>query len=154
MRIYKTTPKDKLYFKQRSLMGLNGCWEWKLKRNKGGYGVMRTGSYAAGTRGAALAHRKAYEVFKGSYDSSLKVLHKCDNPPCINPEHLFLGTQSDNNKDMRNKGRFYSKLSVEQVKDIRNKLINGTRPADLAREYGVKPCQIGAIKFRRQWRDI
>lgn len=154
MRIYKVIPKDEQYFKERVIITDEECWEWKLRKNKGGYGIIVVGSHAKRTKRPALAHRESYKVFKGDFDNKLSVLHKCDNPPCINPEHLFLGTQRDNNIDMRNKGRFYSKLTVEQVREIRQKLEHKIRPVDLAMEYGVKPCQIGAIKFRRQWRNV
>lgn len=131
-----------------------GCWEWIAFRNANNYGIATVGSKTDGTHKQILAHRMLYALTYGDFDSKLCVLHKCDNPPCVNPEHLFLGTMTDNMKDMRNKGRFYSKLSAKQVREIRKKLESKARGVDLAREYGVKPCQIGAIKFRRQWRDI
>lgn len=77
----------------------NGCWEWQLSKHRQGYGnIMYKGK-------ACLAHRISYHVFKGNVPINMLVCHKCDNPSCINPEHLFLGTQSDNVKDMYNKNR-------------------------------------------------
>lgn len=154
MRIYKRIPKDSSYFKQRVKITKDGCWEWKLLKNYCGYGLVRVGSWAEGTRKQKLAHRESYRVFVGEFDSNLHVLHKCDNPPCINPEHLFLGTQRDNNFDSRDKGRRYSKLKDQQVLDIRRRLTEGERGIDLSKEYGVTPPQISAIKVRRQWIHI
>lgn len=130
------------------------CTEWEGLRNPGGYGLRFTGKTAQNRSGNELAHRVAYREAFGEFDKKLCVLHKCDNPPCINPEHLFLGTRKDNNLDAFKKGRRYSKLKEEQVLEIRKRLTDKERPVDLAREYGVKPCQIGAIKFKRQWRHI
>ncbi len=76
--------------------GLNTCWKWRGAKLKHGYG-----RYSGGL----LAHRIAYELLVGPIPESLLVLHSCDNPECTNPKHLFLGTHSDNAKDMVSKGR-------------------------------------------------
>jgi hypothetical protein len=78
----------------------SGCWEFQGNRNKGGYG--RIGE---GRENVFLAHRVAYHYLVTPIDESVDVLHRCDNPPCCNPDHLFLGSQSDNAKDMWAKGR-------------------------------------------------
>lgn len=78
-----------------------GCWNWKLSLDEWGYG--RTKLYK--TRQNWKAHRLSYTVFKGDINGGLFVCHKCDNPKCINPEHLFLGTHQDNMNDMVKKGR-------------------------------------------------
>lgn len=77
----------------------NGCWLWKKSKNNDGYGII---SYK-GT--PTLAHRISWLVFKCEISDNLFVLHKCDNPSCVNPDHLWLGTQSDNMKDMHDKQR-------------------------------------------------
>ena len=76
----------------------NGCWEWQKSRNLKGYGYFQT-------LGQRLAHRVSYIIHNGEFDKKLCVLHRCDNPPCVNPDHLFLGTVNDNNKDRHAKGR-------------------------------------------------
>src|SRR6266568_5052152 len=70
------------------------CWEWTGKRNKLGYGWT---SSIRGTSLSQLAHRRVYEILVEPIPSGLLCLHRCDNPPCCNPNHLFLGTHQDNN---------------------------------------------------------
>jgi hypothetical protein len=84
--------------------GPDACWPWVGSRN-GGYGRTHVGSRSDGTRKQARAHRISYEIANGPIPDGLNVLHKCDNPPCCNPSHLFLGTQMDNYRDMESKGR-------------------------------------------------
>src|SRR5690349_10372216 len=86
-----------------------GCWEWmgakKGKAKLKQYGSLVVGSRSSGGRKTVSAHRYAYEVFIGPIPPGLWVLHKCDNPPCINPDHLFLGDRMDNTRDRDSKGR-------------------------------------------------
>lgn len=84
--------------------GVAGCWEWPLSRNvKNGYGQIST--WSNGRRKVLYAHRSSYNTFVGPIPKHLFVLHKCDNRPCFNPDHLFLGTALDNSLDMDSKGR-------------------------------------------------
>lgn len=78
----------------------SGCWEWQGYRTPFGYGTISL----PGKR-TVYAHRASWEVFRGAVPSGTCVLHSCDNPPCINPSHLFLGSRIDNNKDAVTKGR-------------------------------------------------
>jgi len=85
------------------------CWEWSGSRNADGYGYLRVGSQRDGTRSRVLAHRLAWMLAHGgAIPGGLFVLHRCDNPPCCNPAHLFLGTNADNVADMLAKGRHVS----------------------------------------------
>jgi hypothetical protein len=89
-----------------------GCWEWNRALNVKGYGHMRM------DHKNILAHRLAYELYKGEITNSLCVCHSCDNPKCVNPAHLWLGTKKDNNKDMLQKGRGRKKADrICKVKD-------------------------------------
>jgi len=93
--------KDEIRFLSKIKISLpDNCWEWEASKNKGGYGQF------AVNKKPKLAHRVAWELKHGSIPNGLCVLHKCDNPPCVNVNHLFLGTRQDNLKDMRNKGRW------------------------------------------------
>lgn len=81
----------------------NGCWEYPLRHTKCGYGTIYFGGFKV--RKHILVHRLMYEEFKDKIPKGLFVLHTCDNPPCCNPSHLFLGTHQDNMDDMWKKGR-------------------------------------------------
>lgn len=114
------------------------CWIWTGCTIRHGYGVIN-----AFPRSRSLkAHRLSWELHYGSIPEGMCVLHKCDNPPCVNPSHLFLGTQTDNMQDMirkrRHVGGNYRKLTDDQVRAIRRRWAEGnvTRVA-LALEYGV-----------------
>lgn len=78
-----------------------GCWEWTGSTNDSGYGTLYR------PPNPALLHRRVYEAIFGPIPDDLCVLHRCDNPPCFRPDHLFLGTIGDNNRDMRDKGRHW-----------------------------------------------
>ena len=87
----------------------NGCWEWIGCKWRTGYGYVRVaGKHIA-------VHRYMYALYNGEFNPALFVLHKCDNPSCCNPDHLFLGTQLDNIKDRDQKGRQRNKSSVTKL---------------------------------------
>jgi hypothetical protein len=130
----------------------SGCWIWKGKVDACGYGALNYfGEY--------LAHRLFYKLFinpniKGSY-----VLHSCDNPSCVNPEHLFLGSQNDNMKDMVSKGRQSrlkgsrngrSKLTLKDVIQIR-KLAGKEFQKETALKFNVTQMTISNIQTNKTW---
>lgn len=90
-----------------------GCWNWSGVLHKQGYGMIRSG------RTHHLTHRASYKVFKGEIPDGLFVCHRCDNRKCVNPDHLFLGTVQDNQKDMKSKDRsmFGEKSSAAKLKE-------------------------------------
>ena len=83
----------------------NGCMNWLGCTSEGRYGKLTIGSKKDGTKRAESAHRVSYELFIGKIPDGMYVLHKCDNVHCVNPDHLFIGTQMDNIQDMIMKGR-------------------------------------------------
>ena len=121
----------------------NGCWEWNGSRNVRGYGQLAIGQHDGRAWRPAAAHRISYRVFNGD-PTGMVVRHKCDNPPCINPAHLELGTKADNSADMSTRkrnatGEFHvgSVLTEAQVEEIRARYAaKDANQYVLAAEYG------------------
>lgn len=88
---------------------------------------------------------------RGPIPDGLCVLHTCDNPPCTNPAHLFLGTSGDNCKDRAAKGRSYSKLNLSQVRQIRSRRAKGEVLASIAKDFPVSSGHIGRITNGADW---
>jgi len=138
-----------------------GCWEWTGGRNGCGYGRFWIG--AEGRH--RTAHRFAWELYRGQIPDGLHVLHHCDNPGCVNPGHLFLGTQAENNRDMASKGRArneprpgekhpLAKLNNPTVLEIRRRVARGEPQAGVAKAFGVSHQTVSAIKLRKTWRHL
>ena len=124
------------------------CWLWTGCKNKQGYGSIRV------QRKTQLAHRIAYLLFVGVVPSDKDVLHKCDIPGCVCPDHLFLGTAQDNSRDMILKNRSVGKFSVKQIQDVRSQYCgkpSWAESARLAQEYGVHPATIHRIILQKTW---
>lgn len=132
----------------------SGCWEWAASRNARGYGQISSGPRDAdGKTRPLLAARVSWELHRGPIPEGLVICHRCDNPPCVNPDHLFLGTRSDNNADMAAKHRTLNgerrpqaKLTDTQVEEIRARhAAGGITHNALAEEYGVSQPAISLI---------
>lgn len=136
------------------------CWLWiGGKGGQGGYGLIRVGSIIDGTRRHVYAHRLSYEMHHDVYiPKGMFVLHRCDSPSCVRPEHLFLGSHKENMIDMRNKGRSglgeknsMAKLTLQQVLAIKTRLSFGCTQRKLAKEYGVTFQAINLIAVGKNW---
>lgn len=153
-------------------LSLEGCWNWKGCTNNRGYGWFQTGK-------TSLAHRISYKLFYGISPKNKLVLHKCDNPKCVNPDHLFLGTHKDNMIDMVNKGRDgkinrinlpilgqktrfklgqlvgekapKAKLNWDTIKLIREQLLKGITHKVLGDRFKVNESTISKIKRNLIW---
>lgn len=108
--------------------GPDECWPWLGKGNGDGYGRIGIGSRADKSGRDIAAHRFAWELEYGPIPAGMNVCHRCDNPPCTNPWHLFLGTQTDNLADMVSKGRHYQTNVTHCIRghifDVPNTYIN------------------------------
>lgn len=151
----------------------DGCWLWTGTTQYKGYGVF----YRA-KRVRVGAHRVSWELHFGPIPDGAQVLHRCDNPPCVNPEHLFLGDNTANVADKVSKGRCASmkreqnpmwrnfacairgeqvtgsKLDAEQVMEIRRLHACGRSQNSLARQFGVRQSSVWAIVHFKAWTHI
>lgn len=138
----------------------SGCWEWTGTLEKNGYGRVRTSN----PRRQVFVHRASWELAHGPIPEGLFVLHKCDNPKCVNPVHLFLGTQQDNIDDMRQKGRAINvrgerhgraKITEVQAREILARYAAGgiTQQA-LADEYRLHPIYLNKIITGKSWTHL
>jgi hypothetical protein len=136
------------------------CWNWKLKPGSKGYGILGAGGKGGKT---LLAHRYSYELNKGEIPKGLYVMHMCDNPRCVNPNHLVAGTPKDNTQDALNKNRLKSvfvdgenhklaKLTNEQVLYIKNN--TEIKSFKLAEMFNVSKQIICDIRKNRRWKEI
>ena len=136
------------------------CWVWTGCKADFGHGHFRVNGHKT------QAHRYSYELHAGAISGRLCVLHRCDNPSCVNPDHLFLGTRVDNNLDRDQKGRKgdhkgtcngRAKLTESQAGEIRQRYRRGSADASirvLAREYGVSRSAIQYLVSGQHWRHV
>lgn len=138
--------------------GPDACWPWTEGTTSDGYGQLGVGSRTDGSKTTLLAHRIAYQLKHGAIPDGLFVCHDCDNPPCCNADHLFLGTQRDNIRDAAEKGRRaigerhpQAKLTDTEVRAIRAAL--GTQ-REIAARYGVSHATVGMIQRGEIWAHV
>lgn len=151
------TPKQLARFFAKTKVNENGCIEWTASHNGRGYGQ----AWVPSTQKKLTAHRLAYTLRHGTIPDGMQVLHRCDNPKCVNADHLFLGTNADNMADMDRKGRrrpaaqigklnSNAKLTAQQVDELRG-LKGRLNIKALTAQYGIGKSQIHRIVHGQQW---
>lgn len=136
----------------------SGCWNWKASLAGKGYGQLK----ATGGHGQLYAHRVSYQIHFGDIPEGKSVLHRCDNPKCVNPDHLFIGTKKDNAQDMKSKGRhLYGErngsaiLSSKDVLSIKKllseKVLSQSRIGEL---FGISQIEVSRIHRGIRWAHI
>lgn len=134
----------------------NGCWSWTGKRRQDGYGEMQVG------KRTVKAHRLSFELANGAIPTGSEICHTCDNPRCVNPAHLFVGTHTENMRDMANKGRHRpsgvrgerhgaAKLSQREVTAIR---LDARAQVRIAADYGISQSLVSQIKRGKVWAEL
>lgn len=137
-----------------------GCWEWTAARGGSGYGT-----FGLTRETMTPAHRFSWELHFGPIPAGMLVCHHCDNPPCVRPDHLFLGTHLANMRDMDRKGRRRTsprpgeqnpnaRLTEGQVREIRVRRAMGETCRALAAEFGVSQPLISYIFHRKSWAHV
>lgn len=148
----KRKPIEERFWPKVDKRGPEDCWEWIGARQVSGYGFI----YAGRNPRFLIAHRVSWELANGPIPAGLVVCHHCDDPPCCNPKHLFLGTRADNNRDRAKKKRGREsrqwgeqnpnvKVSDEQCAKMRDLYESGWSQTHIAKRFGIKQPQVSRI---------
>lgn len=151
--MFNSSFKDRFWSKVE-MIPFHECWEWTASVLGHGYGQLSRDSDG----NMIKAHRASYILHFGDIPAGMQVCHKCDNPRCVRPEHLFIGTSQDNHNDQKKKNRQLrgednppAKLSASQVIEIRGSKLP---TKDISKKYGVSESNIRAILTRKSWKHI
>ena len=149
--------------------GPDECWPWLASCNLDGYGHLRLNGKLE------RAHRVVWFLTYGTIPEGMCVCHHCDNPPCCNPAHLFLGTQIDNihDRDAKGRGNFSlelgytigrrfkpghkfspTKFTDDEKREIKRKVVEGVRNVDIAKKYDISQQSVSDIKCGRIWKNV
>ena len=149
----RAKPLDERFWTSVLIASDADCWIWQKSKDRKGYGKFGTGSMKDGTRRIEIASRMAWIITHGEIEDGLFVCHRCDNPSCCNPSHLYLGTCADNLQEMHGKGRFRNKkwLSVDQVEKIKS-LLDSRTNASISRELGISSSVVSRIRIGQSYK--
>lgn len=156
---------NRFWSKVKVLPDTSKCWNWESSKVKDGYGSIRIGGKFY------RSHRLSYFIYNKIDPLEMHVLHNCDNPSCVNPSHLFLGTDKDNRIDCVKKGRNakhinminydrkgeengFSKLKKEEVTQIRRMRLDGNSSKYLSKEFNVSRSTINDIIYNKTWKHL
>lgn len=142
----KEAPPEERFW--RFVEKTDSCWLWTGTRINKGYG-----HFNAGKEKKILAHRFSYIMHKAPIPEGMFILHSCDNPPCVNPEHLRVGTKIENSNDMIIRGRVYNaKITIEIADKIRAEYVLGEiSHRELGIKYGISQTRVCAIVNNKSW---
>lgn len=133
----------------------DGCWPWTGTLNVTGYGNGHCNSKRF------LSHRLGFELANGPIPDGMEVCHRCDNPRCVRPDHLFLGTHAENMADMSKKGRSargerngIAKLTANAAREIRRLVSMGEMKIEIAKRFGVGESVVRSIAKRKRWAHV
>ena len=150
---YKHRTLEERFWSHVRVVTRDDCWEWQAGLDRCGYGMIDQ----------EHAHRVSYRLHYGDFDRDLYVLHKCDNRKCVRPDHLFLGTQLENMRDRKAKGKYNNhgennpraRLKTEQVIEIRSLLLKGEmKHAEIASLFGVSQYVVADISRGKNWKSV
>ena len=153
----KKQPAKERFWEKVNVQDSQLCWDWLAGKTLKGRGSFRNDT------GSCLAHRFAWEITHGGIPQGLLVCHKCDNPLCCNPDHLFLGTNRENNQDMIQKGRGFfpkgvrngrARLSEFEVRFIRYWVDRGYTHDSLLSSFQVTKQMLRNIGLRKSWAHL
>lgn len=149
-------------FRRHTAIAENGCWEWQGSVDGSGYGMLSRPKPSTGAK-MLRAHRVSYELYRGAIPPDRCVLHRCDNVRCVRPDHLFLGSRTENNADRDQKGRHIplqgkqhgnAKLTDEAVDHIRHLWRAGHPTSGIAAFYRIHPSTVANIGSGRAWKHL
>ncbi len=151
----KRRPLAERFWEKVEVRDLHDCWRWRASTKVGGYGKI-----ADDDGRIQSAHRIAYRLVFGDLSPGLVVCHRCDNPGCVNPQHLFVGTQAENLRDMRNKRRDNPPRGSRHPKARLDEALVARVRADvrshrrIAKDYGIGKSTVGMIKAGATWTHV